>query len=58
MENLNVVTQNNYLQKDDIVAFYSIFCEVMNKHAPQKYQYLRANHRQFINAEISKTIMI
>ena len=60
MENLNVeiITQSNYLEKDGIDVFSSICCEVLNKYAPQKQQYLRANYKQFINAEISKAIMI
>ena len=38
MENLNakIVTQSNYLEKDDIGAFSSICCEVLNRHALQK----------------------
>ena len=60
MENLNaeIITQSNYLEKDGIDAFSGIFCEVLNKHAPQKKRYLRGNHKPFINAEISKAIMI
>ena len=60
MENLNaeIITQSNYLEKDGIEAFSAICCEVLNKHAPQKQRYLRCNHKPFINAEISKEIMI
>ena len=60
MENLNaeIITQSNYLEKDGIDAFSSICREVLNKHAPQKQRYLRANHKPFINSEISKAIMI
>ena len=60
MENLNaeIITQSNYLEKDDIDAFSAICCEVLNKHAPQKQGYLRGNHKPFINAEISTAIMI
>ena len=60
MENLNaeIIIQSNYLEKDGIDAFSSICCEVLNKHAPQKQRYLRANHEPFINAEISKAIVI
>ena len=59
-ENLNaeIITQSSYLEKDSIDAFSSICCEVSNKHAPQKQRYLGADHKHFINAEISKTIMI
>ena len=60
MENLNaeIITRSNYLEKDGIDAFSSICCEVLNKHLPQKQRYLCANHKPFINAEISKAIMI
>ena len=36
---------------------FFICCEVLNKHEQQKERYLRANHKPFINAEISKAIM-
>ena len=60
MENQNaeIITQSNYLEKDGIDAFSSICFEVLNKHAPQKQRYLPANHKPFINAKISKAIMI
>ena len=60
MENLNAenITQSNYLEKSGTDAFSSICCEVLNKHAPQKQLYVCANHKSFINAEISKAIMI
>ena len=49
---------SNYLEKDGIDAFSAICCEVLNRHAPHKQRYLCANHEPFINAEISKAIMI
>ena len=49
---------SNYLEKDGIDAFSTICCEVLNRHAPHKQRYLRANHEPFISAEISETIMI
>ena len=60
MENLNaeIITQSNYLEKDGIDAFSAICCEVLNKYVPQKQRHIRANHKPFINAEISKAIMI
>ena len=60
MENLNaeIITQSNYLEKDGIDAFSAICCEVLNKYVPQKQRHIRANHKSFINAEISKAIMI
>ena len=60
MENLNaeIITQSNYLEKDGIDVFSSICCEVLNKQAPQKHWYLRANYKPLINVEISKAIMI
>ena len=56
IENLNVeiIKQSNCLEKDGIDAFSSICCEVLNKHAPLKQRYLRANHKPFINAEVLK----
>ena len=60
LQNLNVeiITQSNCLEKDGIDAFSAICCEVLNKYAPQKQRYLRANHKPFINAGNSKAIMI
>ena len=60
MENFDakIVTQSNYLEKYGIEAFSSISCEVLNKHAPQKQWYLRANHKLFINTKISRAIMM
>ena len=56
--NSETITQSNYLEKDGIGPFSFMCFEVLNKHAPQKKRYLLGNHKPFINAEISKAIMI
>ena len=37
--------------------FFNIFIEILNKHAPMKIKYLRANHGKFMTKGLSKTIM-
>ena len=56
--NSETITQSNYLEKDGIGPFSFMCFEVLNKRAPQKKRYLLGNHKPFINAEISKAIMI
>ena len=56
MKNLNagIITQSNYLEKDGIDTLSPICCEVLiNKYTTQKQRYLHANHKPFINGEIS-----
>ena len=37
--------------------FLNIFIEVLNKHAPMKQKYLRANQRRFMTKKLQKAIM-
>ena len=37
--------------------FFSIFIEALNKHAPRKQKYLRANQGRFITKNLHKAIM-
>ena len=41
----------------DYNKFQSILCEVLDKHAPQKKKYLRANNSSFMTKELRKMIM-
>ena len=41
-----------------IEFFKNIFLKVLNKHAPIKTKYLRANHSPFVTRELSKTVML
>ena len=44
--------------KAEILNFSRMFFEVLNKHAPVKTKYLRANHSPFVTKELSKAIML
>ena len=44
--------------KKDIEFFKNIFLIVLNKHAPIKTKYSRANHPPFVTKELSKAIML
>ena len=45
--------------KPGILNFSKIFfLKVLNKHAPIKTKYLRANHSTFVTKELSKAIML
>ena len=37
--------------------FLNIFIEILNKHAPMKKKYLRANQKRFMTKDLHKTIM-
>ena len=37
--------------------FLNIFIEILNKHAPMKQKYLRANQGRFMTKDLHKTIM-
>ena len=49
----------NDFKADDITVdiFKMTFLNVLNKFAPLKKKYLRANHSRFVNKELNKTIM-
>ena len=38
--------------------FENIFMLILNRHAPSKTRYVRANHSPFMNTDIYKTIMV
>ena len=53
---------NNEILKHDIndieyQHFLNIFIEILNKHAPMKIKYLRANQGQFMTKGLHKAIM-
>ena len=52
-------TRLNDFNADDISAdiFEMTFLNVLNKFAPLKKKYLRANHFPFVNKELNKAIM-
>ena len=37
--------------------FLNIFVEILNKHAPMKQMYLRANQKRFMTKDLHKAIM-
>ena len=41
----------------ELEHFLNIFIEILNKHAPIKKKYLRANQGEFMSKELNKTIM-
>ena len=48
----------NTHESRNIEFFKNIFLKVLNKHAPIKTKYLRANHSPYLTKELSKTIML
>ena len=48
----------NIHESRNIEFFKNIFLKVLNKHAPIKTKYLRANHSPFVTKELSKAIML
>ena len=48
----------NNSESRNIEFFKNIVLKVLNKHAPIKMKYLRANHSPFVNKELSKVIML
>ena len=49
----------NDFKADDITVdiFKMTFLNVLNKFAPLKKKYLRANHSRFVNKELNKTVI-
>ena len=45
------------LSKLEFEHFLNIFIEILNKHAPVKKKYLRANQGEFMSKELNKAIM-
>ena len=48
----------NIHESRNIEFFKNIFLKVLNKHAPIKTKYLRANHSPFVTEELSKAFML
>ena len=55
---------NHYLYNDHSIyempndEFIAIFMDILERHAPLKYKYIRANEAPFVNKEIRKAIML
>ena len=56
-EELNDKLKRDSSSLTDYNKFQSILCEVLDKHAPQKKKYLRANNSSFMTKELRKMIM-
>ena len=48
----------NIHESRNIEFFKNVFLKVLNKYAPIKTKYLRANHSHFVIKELSKAIML
>ena len=46
------------LEFTSLTSFTKIFIEVLNKHAPIKKKYIRANHAKFVTKSLRKTTML
>ena len=55
---LTIILDLNIHESRNIEFFKNIFLKVLNKHAPIKTKYLRANHSPFVTKELSKAIML
>ena len=56
--NLRKQTENLNFSELDFATVSKIFMEILDKFAPLKKKYIRANHSQFITKELSKAIML
>ena len=56
--NLRKETDNLNFSELDFATLKKIFIEVLDKFAPLKKNYTRANHSKFVTKELSKTIML
>ena len=56
--NLRKETDNLNFSELDFATIKKIFIEVLDKFAPLKKKYTRANHSKFVTKELSKTIML
>ena len=56
--NLRKETDNLNFSELDFATLKKIFIEVLDKFAPLKKKYTRANHSKFVTKELSKTIML
>ena len=46
------------LEFTSLTSFTNIFIEALNKHAPIKKKYIRANHANFVTKSLRKTTML
>ena len=46
------------LEFTSLTSFTKIFIEPLNKHAPIKKKYIRANHANFVTKSLQKAIML
>ena len=55
---LQISLKNFDMNNSSFIGLKAIFMELLNKVAPQKTKYLRANHSKFMTKELSKAIML
>ena len=58
IEEVNFVLSDYDLSKIEFNIFEDLFMKVLNKHAPIKLKYIRANDGPYMNKEIRKEIML
>ena len=56
--NLRKQTKNLNFSELDFATIRKIFMEILDKFAPLKKKYIRANHSKFVTKELSKAIML
>ena len=56
--NLKNMNNTNDMNNSSFIEIKSIFMELLNKAAPLKRKYLRANYSKFTTMELSKSIML
>ena len=56
--NLRKQTKNLNFSELDFATIRKIFMEILDKFAPLKKNYIRANHSKFVTKELSKAIML
>ena len=57
IDKISLSLQKHNLQELTLEAFLSMYKIILEKHAPLKKKYLRANHSKFITKEFSKAII-
>ena len=55
LQELNYCIANNYIGNYD--EFENIFTNILNRHAPLKTKFLRANNKPYVSKELRKSIM-
>ena len=56
--NLRKQTKNLNISELDFATIRKIFMEILDKFAPSKKKYIRANHSKFVTKKLSKAIML